>query len=191
MVEQEVNIENVPTSRFADEATKLDLSKTLGRIELTATELEFIEQNAYDVLYGKLDRRGGGRFSVEATIRVQRQVEYFLSVAHLESDAHARNLFESNGMGFYVKDFMKLARMASVTEMELISVCESFRNDDRYSWDDVYIYVSDDDDWEDFADEEKASADLKELLVMSIPCARYVKSSKAATKNRALSRTEL
>jgi len=100
-------------------------------------------------------------------------VEYFLSAEHLEDDKHARNLFESNGMGFYIKDLMSWSRLAGVTEMELMGVCDSFRHDKSYGWDDVYIHVSDDDDWDNFTDEEKASADLKELLVGSVDCLRY------------------
>ena len=120
---------------------------------------------------------------MEAAFRVYRQVDYFLNVAHLENDTHARNLFKSNGMGFHVKDYMSWPRLAGLTEMEIISVWESLRHDDRYAWDDVIIYVSEEDGCKDFTDEEKASADLKELLVKSVPCARYVKSSEAATKN--------
>jgi len=161
--------ENVPTSRFADEATRLGLSKNLESIELTATELKYFERKTNSAE----DQQRGGRFSLEAAFRVYRQVEYFLSAEHLEDDMHARNLFESNGMGFYIKDLMSWSRLAGVTEMELMGVCDSFRHDKSYGWDDVYIHVSDDDDWDNFTDEEKASADLKELLVGSVDCLRY------------------
>ena len=120
---------------------------------------------------------------MEGAIRVHRQVDYFLSVAHLENDAHARNLFKSNGMVFYVKDFMSWPRAAGITEREIVSVCVSLRNDDRYMYDDVCVYVSDDStEWEDLTDEEKATADLKDAFVMSDPCRCYVESSEASTK---------
>jgi len=165
--------ENVPTSRFADEATRLGLSKNLESTELTATELKYFERNTYGVQAWAKDQQRGGRFSLEAAFRVYRQVEYFLSAEHLEDDKHARNLFESNGMGFYIKDLMSWSRLAGVTEMELMGVCESFRHDKSYEWDDVYIHGSDDEYWDNFTDEEKASADLKELFVASADCERY------------------
>jgi len=73
---------------------------------------------------------------------------------------------------------MSWPRLAGVTEIELVGVCESFRCDDSYGWDDVHIQASDGsyDDWDDVTDEDKASTDLKELLVLSADCDRYVLS---------------
>jgi len=39
--------------------------------------------------------------------------------------------------------------------------------------DHIYIEVPDGEDWDFFEEEEKASADLKELLVSSADCFRY------------------
>ena len=161
--------ENDLANRFTDEQARLGLSKALGILELTAEDLEDINTgrglSRYERLGETLDGDwGGGRFSEEAAIRVRRQVDYFLSVEDLENDAHARNFFKSNGIGFYVKDFMSWHRMAGLSAAEIVTVCESLSwdSDDR----DVCLWLSDDFYW-DITDEEKASAHFKEVFVSS------------------------
>ena len=129
-------------NRFAVETTTLGLSEVLGRVELTAEDRKeigagFSEQYANIEYLGK----GGGnhrdlatariRLSLEAVIRVRHQLDYFLSAEHLENNAHARGLYRSNGMRFYVKDFMSWPSLAGLTEMEIISVCKSLTFEGR------------------------------------------------------------
>jgi hypothetical protein len=133
------------------------------------------------------------RLSLEAVIRVRHQLGYVLSAEHLENNAHARSLYKSNGERFYVKDFMSWPSMAGLTEMEVISVCESLTGE----WEDYeislcissYSYEESDMTEEEFidsflelTDEEKASANLREVFVVSVRCDRFFKRSEAAIR---------
>ena len=145
----------------------------------------------------------GTRLSLEAVIRVRHQLDYFLSAEHLENNAHARSLYKSNGMKFYVKDFMSWPSMAGLTEMEVISVLESLTGNDEECYEiglwipaDSYEVsgssdeeVSSDEEWADdgwwpqLSSGEKASANLREVFVVSDRCDRFFKRSEAAIRS--------
>ena len=176
-------------NRFADETTRLGISEVLGRAELTAEDRKDISagfthryDNGLEYLEEGLVATTGTRLSLEAVIRVRHQLDYFLSAEHLENNAHARSLYKSNGMKFYVNDFISWPSMAGLTEMEVISVCKSLTDDCKSvteglfisgdfceksemtedSIEDGDIYV-----WSELTDEEKASANLREVFVES------------------------
>ena len=132
----------------------------------------------------------GARLSLEAVIRVRHQLDYFLSAEHLENNAHARSLYKSNGMKFYVSDVMSWPSMAGLTVREVISVVESLTGDDVECseiglWipaDSYEVSVSSDEEgssdeeltgvrwWPQLSSGEKASANLREVFVVSVDC---------------------
>ena len=121
-------------NRFAGETARLGLSEALGRVELTAEDRQDISTGGthrFDLQRVEEGYGTGARLSLEAVIRVRHQLDYFLSAEHLENNAHARSLYKSNGMKFYVRDFMSWPSMAGLTEREVISVLESLSGDDR------------------------------------------------------------
>ena len=142
------------------------------------------------------------RLSLEAVIRVRHQLVYFLSAEHLENNAHARSLYESNGMKFYVNDVMSWPSMAGLTEMEVIDVCHSLTDE----WEDyeIGLWISTDSyeeseemtegeesettveyiyGWTELTDEERASANLREVFVVSDRCDNFFKRSEAAIRS--------
>ena len=140
----------------------------------------------------------GTRLSLEAVIRVRHQLDYFLSAEHLENNAHARSLYKSNGMKFYVNDFMSWPSMAGLTEMEVISVCKRLTFDCESLTEGLCISgdffeklemtedsIEDGDlyEWSELTDEEKASANLREVFVVSDRCDRFFKRSEAAIRS--------
>ena len=127
---------------------------------------------------------------------------YFLSAEHLENNAHARSLYKSNGERFYVKDFMSWPSMAGLTEMEVINVCQSLTDE----WEDyeIGLCISTDSyeeseemtegeesetteefifEWWELTDEERASANLREVFAVSGRCDRFFKRSEAAIRS--------
>ena len=192
------------------QTARLGLSEVLGRAELTAEDWKEIGTGVSDQYCGLeyLGVPGRGhhrdmattriRLSLEAVIRVRHQLDYFLSAEHLENNAHARGLYKSNGMKFYVKDFMSWPSMAGLTEMEIISVCKSLTFECGSLTEDLFISgdffeksemtedsIEDGDpyEWYDLTDEEKASANLREVFVMSDRCKSFFMRSEAAIRS--------
>ena len=86
--------------------------------------------------------------------------------------------------------------MAGLTEMEIISVCKSLTFDCGSFTEDLFISgdffekseMTEDSDgdpyvWYDLTDEEKASANLREVFVMSDRCKSFFMRSEAAIRS--------
>ena len=196
-------------NQFAVETTRWGLSEVLGRVELTAEDRKDISAgftHRYDCVLEYLEEgqvaTTGTRLSLEAMLRVRHQLVYFLSAEHLENNAHARSLYKSNGERFYVKDFMSWPSMAGLTEMEVINVCQSLTDE----WEDyeIGLCISTDSyeeseemtegeesetteefifQWWELTDEERASANLREVFVMSDRCKSFFMRSEAAIRS--------